>query len=60
MSDTKDSNDQTFLTCSIGAIFPNKFLEIAATSMLLGYFLKKHLFEEAQAFANDLELKFKN
>ena len=60
MSVSEDLSGQTILTCTIGALFPNKFLEIAARSMLLGYFLKKHLLEEAQAFAKDLELKFKN
>ncbi len=58
MSVAEDDKGRTKLTCSIGAIFPNKVLEIAAKSMFLGYFLKKHLKEETQGFAKDIELKF--
>ena len=54
----EDSTGQTILSCAIGAIFPHMLLEIAAKSMFLGYFLRKHLREEAQAFAIDLHSKF--
>lgn len=51
-------HDKTYLTCTIGAIFPNKFLELAAKSMFLGYFLRRHLKEECQSFVQDLEKKY--
>ena len=58
MSVEEDPTGQTALKCTIGAVFPSKILEIAARSMFLGFFLKKHLNEEAQAFAVDLNWKF--
>lgn len=54
------SENSCQLTCMIGADFPNLFLKIASwCNGLGGFFLKRHLQIEGNAFASDIERKFK-
>jgi hypothetical protein len=53
------SANTSVLICLIGADFPSLFLKIAAwLNGLDGTFLKRHLKEEVEAFAKDIERKF--
>lgn len=48
------------LTCMIGADFPNLFLKLGAwLNGFGGFFLKRHLQQEGNAFAKDIEKKFR-
>ena len=57
----KPTSDKTCeLICLVGADYPNPLLQAAAfLNGLGGLFLKKHLNKEGQAFAKDIEQKFK-
>ena len=53
------SANSSRLICLIGVDYPNPVLKIAAWCIGLGgYFLRRHLRIEAQAFAKDVEQKF--
>ncbi len=56
---TKTSDDTCQLTCLIGVDFPNVLLKAAWFSGLGDLFLKRHLNEEAENFAKDIERKSK-
>jgi hypothetical protein len=46
--------------CMIGVNYPNKFIQVLAwLNGLGGLFLSKHLKKEGEAFAKDIEIKFK-
>ena len=48
------------LVCTIGADFPNLMVAIGAfINGLGGFFLRRHLKEEGEAFARDIERKFR-
>ncbi len=51
--------DRCELICTIGADFPNPLLEIGGYLNGLGWlFLRRHLEQEVEAFARDIERKF--
>jgi hypothetical protein len=52
--------DRCDLVCTIGADFPNLIVAIGAfINGLGGLFLRRHLREEGEAFARDIERKFR-
>lgn len=54
------SANSSRLICLIGADFPNRLLKIGAWfSSFGGLFLRRHLKKEGEAFARDIEMKFK-
>lgn len=55
---TQTSDNTSELTCLIGVDFPNVLLKAAWFSGLGDLFLKRHLSEEGENFAKDIERKF--
>lgn len=58
MQVNKVSDDTCDLTCLVGIDFPGALLKAAWASGLGAYFLERHLNEEGENFAKDLEKKF--
>lgn len=60
MSLRTKGSDQCDLVCTIGADFPNLMVAIGAfINGFGGLFLRRHLKEEGEAFARDIERKFR-
>jgi hypothetical protein len=60
MSLRAKGTDRCDLVCTIGADFPNRMVAIGAfINGLGGLFMRRHLREEGEAFARDIERKFR-
>ncbi len=60
MSLRAKGSDRCDLVCTIGVDFPNQMVAIGGfINGLGGLFLRRHLKEEGEAFARDIERKFR-
>lgn len=61
MKITPIDNHSCELSCTIGADFPSRLLAFAAwINGIGGFFMRKHLADEGEKFAKDIEKKFNN